>query len=451
MKFIGEGLSFKSRQTNVDENIAKNDNLSTSSSFAMASTVTASGSSETSVQDYEIVDFTISIESFDGIIMTSCATTNITNSFVSSSKKSSTGPSSVPVLGVVTYQQMAGNHSKVKTHIPSMPLVKSKSSIGKRERYCAVFGKPSNRNKKASSGNQEQIKISLPMKRSKSRPSGYAERQLNLTIGIMRGSEVIKLGAASVPLNGDEYGESRLIPIVQKGNEKSSTIQISRTYKSSRITSGRPKTILGARSACFSSDPSRKYSIQCASLRLSIKARFRGTEATHENKEIRTEKSSIFSRFLPPRNEPEVSVQVVQSNDDGFNDGFEMIHQTPKAHISRDSLLYHSKSDIMSLSNTYDSPIASREDESYASSCHESAKSYDEGLISEASSRDSGESSSDDDSSAFDDTTVGDTTLGDTTLGETTLGDESTLIDNVSLGTIKKFRELGYAPTFKGI
>lgn len=409
---------------------------SSSPSLLLTSTVTASGSSEQSAADIDMIDFTISIEAIDGIIMTSSTTANIVR--LANPKKAKDDRQRLPpVFGLVTYQQSVGAHSEHKTNIPSRPLVKSKSSIGKRERYCASFGS-SSRYKKNSDKKLEQIKMTMPMRKSKSRPSGYVEKQLDLCVGLMRESEVIKLGLASVPLYGDEYDESKLIPVVQQEKEKALTA--TRMYKN-RSLSRKPKTILGVKSVYFPSDPSRKYSIQCANLRLSIKANYRpAPKPTILQRILVTDERSIFSRFLPIGKDSDISVKVVPSTEEGAS-GFEMVERDQSSLSFRDSLLENNTRVSMSLSGDR-SPIVSKDDDdSSAASSHESVETEEEdrSIFTYVSNDDSsGVSYTDEDSHYCDETT--------------TLGEESTLVDNVSLGTIKKFRELGYGQqTYRGI
>lgn len=439
--FGGESNDASKREnldvTDVKKKMAGSDSKrysSSSPSLLLASTVTASGSSEHSAADKDMIDFTISIEAIDGIIVTSSTAAKITR--LGTTKKAEDELNMPPVFSLVTYQHSAGAHGNLKTNIPSRQLVKSKSSIGRRERYYAYFGS-SGRSRKKSDKKLDQIKITMPMRKNKSRPSGYVEKKLDLSVGLMRGSEVIKLGSACVALHGDECGESKLVPVVQEQKEKSTnTARLSRNRSITR----KPKTILGARSVCFSSDPSRKYSIQCANLRLSVKANYRPvTKPTSLGTNLVEDEKSILSKYLPIGQESAISVKVVQSSEEGSN-GFEMIENNQRSLSYRDSLFDNLSRASMSLT-TDRSPIASKdEDESHATTSHASVESEEDyrSISTSTSNESSGVSYTDDESHHCDDTA--------------TLGEESTFIDNISLGTIKKFRELGYGQeTFKGI
>lgn len=211
-------------------------------------TMSTTGSSEASSK-VDVVDFVISIESIDGIISTNTG------------RQSNIGQLGIPVFGVVSYNKRLNNGKVAKTNIPSMSLVKSTSSIGNRDRYHAGFGYP-----KGNSNILEQIHLALPMNVNRINRSEYVRKSFNLTINLMRGSEVMKIGCTSLLLNGDENGESKLIPI---GQEKS--VRTTRVRGKKRI-SKKSKTTVGARSASFVNDPSRKYSLQRANIRVSVVA-----------------------------------------------------------------------------------------------------------------------------------------------------------------------------------
>ncbi len=267
MKLFKKGRSLKptesdtssrsSRQLKVDEvdEISSCYSKRKSSDKAMLEstpTVSSSGSSEDLRR--ELIDFKISIESLDGIISTNTG-----------QRHRNIGQLGAPVFGIVSYStKLPENGKVVKTNLPSLPLIKSTSSIGNRDRFHACFGYPD-----GESNVLEQINLTLPMTRNKSaaRRSEYRERRFDLDINLMRGSEVIKIGFASISLNGTETGESRLI---QVGQEK--LVRTTRRKGNKRIPQTK-KTTIGVRSVSFMKDPSRRFSLQRANLRVNVQAR----------------------------------------------------------------------------------------------------------------------------------------------------------------------------------
>eukprot|EP00979_Chaetoceros_neogracilis_P012476 scaffold3337_cov256-Chaetoceros_neogracile.AAC.10 len=233
---------------------------SSASTVKTPTTITTSiGSSSGSSQNKtDIIDFTISIEALDGIIATNTG-----------GRHANSGKLGVPVFGVVAYhQKIEGSKNIVKSNIPSMPLVKSNSSFGNRDRFHAEFGFP----QEDRGSRHGQINIALPMHRNNYSLSGYTERQFDLSFSLMRGSEVIKMGVVSTILAGDECGDSKLAQI---GQEK--MIRTTRMKGNKRI-SNKSKTTVGARSASFIQDPSRRYSLQRANLRVTVEANHRASK-----------------------------------------------------------------------------------------------------------------------------------------------------------------------------
>jgi hypothetical protein len=281
MKLFRRGLSLKasdsdnssrcSNQVKVDEldeiNFGSSKMKSTGKSlFGRTYTVSTSGSSEDLQRD--LIDFKISIELIDGIISTNTGR-----------RHQNIGQLGAPVFGIISYSTRLPENGKiVKTNVPSMPLVKSKSSIGNRERFHAGFGYPN-----GELNTLEQIHLTLPMTSNKSneRRSKYRERRLDLDINLMRGSEVIKFGFASIALCGNEVGESKLVPVSQE-----KLVRTTRKKGNKRIPQ-KKKTTIGVKSVSFMKDPSRRFSLQRANVRVSVEAKSRkSTTSKHTKKNV---------------------------------------------------------------------------------------------------------------------------------------------------------------------
>jgi len=224
----------------------------------------------------EILDFAISLEAIDGIISTRT--------------RRSTQPH-VPVFAVASYsQELRDTNDVVKSNIPSMPLMKSTSSIGNRERYHAAFGYPD-----GPVNAPEVIHLGLPMRIDNRSLAGYEARQMDITISIMRGSEVLRLGVACLSLEGDETNESKLISV---GQDK--TVKTTRRNGKKSVTSTTKTTTVGARSSAFNQDPSQRYSLQRANIRVSIECKRRGMDPT-------TSATSRYLRDKEPKNPPPIT------------------------------------------------------------------------------------------------------------------------------------------------
>lgn len=391
-KSSSSASTIRTKKSSSSASIAKNPTIGSSSS--------ASASEEKKI---EIINFTVSIEALDGIIATNTG-----------GRHANIGQLGVPVFGVVAYHQtVSGSKNIVKTNIPSMPLVKSNSSFGNRDRFQAGFGFPD----EGKGNTLEQIKIALPMRKSKFSSSGYVERQLDLSFSLMRGSEVMKMGVVSVVLGGNECGESKLAQICQE-----KTVRTTHMKGNKRI-SRKTKTTVGARSASFIQDPSRRYSLQRANLRVSV-------EAYH-----RASKISSTSAYVLGSGQRQVPVteliSIEQSDSVSMMTGMEM----KSSYSTEDSLLIKNSKMAMSLSE--DNSLL---DEDYFKSMdgEDSFAESDYGTVNadmNVPNVPPKREVSDDDS-----TREGGSTIGD----ESTIGDDSMMfLDNVSLGTIEKFAEIG--------
>ena len=385
--------------TRKGRNVPSNQQLSKSKSTVSS----ASGSSALSTAD--IIDFTVSIEALDGIISTNTG-----------GRHKNIGQLGGPVFGVISYsQKVSGNANVIKTNIPSMPLVKSASSIGNRERYQAAFGYPD--------GNVnalEQVQLTLPMNKSRTGKSGFRPRHFDLTLSLMRGSEVMKLGVASITLCGDECGESKLVAI---GQEK--TVHTTR-MKGNRPVSHKSKTTVGARSASFINDPSRRFSLQRSTLRVTIVAKQRtgnGATSAYLQRASKTPYTPVTELLSFGFSD---TVSVITGAMENGSSSFEVV-STIQSHDSDDSLL-----------NKVSAVTLSRSDESKAL---ESQNYFLREDGKDGSLHESDFDSADDESTYCPATSLGFMKFDDNSTVDGSAG-ESTFLDNVSLGSIK-FKDIG--------
>ena len=199
--------------------------------------------------DIRHMDFYVKIDLLDGIIVTN------------SGNRKNMVKDGLPIFAVVSYKKkIAGINKSFTTNIPSCKLESHPSSIGKnRERYYAMF------NDETQDGSQT-FKLSAPMRK---KGSHFEPRLVEFQIGLMKGSQVIYLGNATLTLNGDEKGKRQSIPVGSKTKSKSGI--------KGNIKKDPPTRMI---SASFSDCPGCKYSLQRSMLRVSVStdSNFNGVE-----------------------------------------------------------------------------------------------------------------------------------------------------------------------------
>lgn len=187
-----------------------------------------------SPRNYHLVDFSISFQYIDGIIIekkikrkdeiekrkmidsfsssslsliesksdTSCesmSSTDLSACLSSSSKKSSKSQlNCTPVMAVVShFKKISSSKTEIGTHFPSKPLSKPSSSYGS-SKTCQIFRYKANFEPNGLS----TLQFSIVMKKKDS--TRYKSEKINFRVGIMRGAEMIKLGDATLVLTGKE-------------------------------------------------------------------------------------------------------------------------------------------------------------------------------------------------------------------------------------------------------
>lgn len=200
-------------------------------------------------ENKDIITFEASIDSIDGIIATSTG------------RMGAIGQRDQPTFAIISYyKKVVSTGSAVKTNMLSLPLVKSSSSIGKRERYYAKF---------TEDDEPQSFNLSACMRRNSNYKSGYEPRELDFEISLMRGSEVMKLGTSTLVLHGNESGSIQLIPA---GTTKTVTNTLRKAMIANKPskTSVSSVTTAGTRTVSFSNDPTRKYTLQRSILRVTV-------------------------------------------------------------------------------------------------------------------------------------------------------------------------------------
>jgi hypothetical protein len=189
------------------------------------------------------MDFYVTIDLLDGIIVTN------------SGSRKKVVKDGMPVFAVASYKKkIAGIPKSVTTNIPSCQLKSHPSSIGNnRERYFARFADEIQ-------DRSHTFKLSAPMLMQKGITKSRCEpREVEFQIGLMKGSQVIYLGSATLTLQGDEQGKRQSIPVKSKKPKKSG---VKRNMKK--------ESSVNMISASFTDTPGCKYSLQRSMLRVSV-------------------------------------------------------------------------------------------------------------------------------------------------------------------------------------
>jgi len=200
--------------------------------------------------DKEIINFYISIDAIDGIVVEK-------KGHRFSRKKDS---DNIPVFALLSYPKKSG--SSIRTKIPSLPLTESSesTSLGRRKRYSAHFTLGENE--------KYTFKMGMPMRKIKNkRREQYEPKAIDLRISLMRGKEIIDIGFTSVVFDGKERGQQKLMPVLQNRlknlplSMKSNT-QITAIHKKSK-----------AKALSFADEPTKLYWFNRSHVRISVTAR----------------------------------------------------------------------------------------------------------------------------------------------------------------------------------
>lgn len=197
----------------------------------------------------DVITFTTSIDLVDGIIVT-----NTGRKMLTENERS-------PIFAVISYSKKVVSSGKiVKTNLMSMPLRKSASSFGNRERYFAQF---------TDGDGPQSFVMSAMMQQDPRFISGYQPRELDFEISLMKGGEVVKLGTSTLVLNGDEDGSTKILPVCSS-KAVTNTVRKTMTANKPSKTSVSSFSSKGMKMVSFSGDSSRKYSVQRATCRVSV-------------------------------------------------------------------------------------------------------------------------------------------------------------------------------------
>ena len=181
-----------------------------------------------------------------------------------------------PTTAVVSYQKNAlGSHTALETFLPSVPLHHPSSSQGCNFRYAATW--PSEQQSSAVVERNEKaiemssFKLTRCMKQGMFVPgagavgSNYVHETLELKLNLSRGTELIRLGTASLVISGEEEGE------VQINIPAKPIVQNPKKTNKNRFKNGTKWKAKSNKYGYFGDDPTRRYYLdENATLRVGI-------------------------------------------------------------------------------------------------------------------------------------------------------------------------------------
>ena len=385
-----------------------------------------------SKKEKKVITFTAIMDSIDGIIATNHG------------RQSLIGQRNQPVFVVVSYYKKIMSTGKtVKTNMLSLPLVKSNSSIGKRVRLYAKF---------SDEDHPQTFSLSAAMRRDSSYKSGYEPRELDVEISLMRGSEVVKLGSTAIVLSGDEDGSMQIVAV-------NSSKAITNTVRKAMIANKPSKTSVSslstttAKMVSFASDPSCKYTLQRSILRFSVLVK--GTNKS-QSQYLEDTSNMPSSMILSVGNSDSVSClssggvtsdifkerpkKTNHSYEDDIGENFRKMQtlNTTSTDLNMSLATTRTRDDDFTLDESDASEALCKQNQCFGNDLMR--------LSSDNSSSDNSSSDSNNDTDGERELPSYDESNGKETLSE----DESALLDEVSIGTIK-FKEIEPSDGFEVI
>ena len=226
---------------------------------------------------FQMMDIVVSVDILEGLIMELKDKNQSLASFESSSQ-SSRIIGTLPVTTFVSCKKNVSSTRTIATHVPSLPLNKPSSSHGGKHHHFLVRW-PADYDPHGDA--LSTFKLSRLMKKEStiihrgSLGFGYIPEEIELTIGLMRGSEMLTLGMANLVITGEETEEMIIdLPInVSKGAVKESKKTSKRSPSPLRKLRSPQKTgVKILKPKAFSGDPKRKYRLSEQSMiRLQVK------------------------------------------------------------------------------------------------------------------------------------------------------------------------------------
>jgi len=216
---------------------------------------------------FQMMDITITVDVMDGLVM--------------EVKKMSGEPSlgTTPINAVISAMKNVSSSRQIATHVPSLPLsLPSNNFSGKVHNLFVRWPADFDPHGDALS----TFKFSRLMKKSPVLTEScslshlsFEPENIELAVGLMRGSEIITLGKANISIHGDEFDEMTVdIPIcTAKGVVTSKKIREPSPMRGSADGNQSKKATKTLKPLSFSRDTKRKFHLnEHAMVRLHVKA-----------------------------------------------------------------------------------------------------------------------------------------------------------------------------------
>jgi hypothetical protein len=242
---------------------------------------------------FQMMDIVVSVDIMEGLVM-ELKDKHMQNETYQSSSKSHQQMSGLPVTTFVSCKKNVSRTRTISTHVPSLPLSKPSSSHGGKHHHFLVRW-PADFDPYGDA--LSTFKLSRLMKKESSGPNhnspfgfGYIPEEIELTIGLVRGSEMLTLGLANLVITGEETEEMIIdLPInITKEAVKDTKSRRRSPSPLRKLRSPTKSSIKVLKPAAFPSDPKRKYRLSDQSMiRLQVKITPKSENlSTYEDSEV---------------------------------------------------------------------------------------------------------------------------------------------------------------------
>ena len=226
---------------------------------------------------FQMTDIFVSVDVMEGLIMEYKDKTY--DSYQKANSQKILG--NLPITTFVSCKKNVSSTRTIATNVPSLPLSKPSSSHGGKHHHFLVRW-PADFDPHGDA--LSTFKLSRLMKKeSSSYGFGYIPEEVELTIGLMRGSEMITLGLANLVITGEETEDMVIdLPI----NRTKEAVKESKNLRRSpsplrKLRSSSKSSMKVLKPTAFPSDPKRKYRLSEQSMiRLQVKISAQGHMST---------------------------------------------------------------------------------------------------------------------------------------------------------------------------
>jgi hypothetical protein len=229
----------------------------------------SSGSQGTDNYDFQMMDITVGVDIMEGLVM------EITK------QKSEPPLGLCPVTAVISCKKNVSSSRQISTHVPSLPLAVPSASFGDKVhnflvRWPADFD-PHGDALSTFKMSRLMKKDTFNLKEARL-TSGFVAEEIELTIGLMRGKDMLTLGKASLIITGNETDEMVIdLPIsnekaVVKDKKRDSSPSPLKRTNSKLFSKSTKSTVKVLKPLSFPTDKRRKFNLtDNAMIRLQVK------------------------------------------------------------------------------------------------------------------------------------------------------------------------------------